>query len=146
MIRTILVPIDVAKAEAGAAALGLARDLAEKYGSKLILLHVLEEVPGFVKAQLPAGVHAKAFEDASASLNAFAAEQGRTGTADVLLREGNPSVQILEFANEIGADMIVIPLRYGAVLHFCPIPSPHEVGYVPGLGAWPPRTIGIWES
>ncbi|MDH3233293.1 MAG: universal stress protein [Alphaproteobacteria bacterium] len=108
IIRTILVPIDVAKAEAGAAALGLARDLAEKYGSKLILLHVLEEVPGFVKAQLPAGIHAKALEDAAAGINAFAAKHGLAGTAEVLLREGNPSVQILELAKKISADMIVI--------------------------------------
>jgi nucleotide-binding universal stress UspA family protein len=108
MIKTIVVPIDIAQAEAGAAALGLARDLAGKYGSKLILLYVLEGVPGFVLAQIPEGVHAKVLEEATAALNAFAAEHGLTGTAEVLLREGHPSTEILEFANETGADMIVI--------------------------------------
>lgn len=108
MIKTIIVPIDIAKTGAGAAALGLAQDLAAKYGSKLVLLYVFETVPGFIKAQLPAGVHAKALEDATTSLNAFAAEQGLTGTAEVLLREGHPPTEILEFANETDADMIVI--------------------------------------
>lgn len=108
MIKTILVPIDLSKTGAGAAALVLARDLAEKYGSKLILLHVLEDIPGFVKAQLPAGVHAKALEDAMAGLNDFAKAQGLAGTAEVLLREGGPAAEILQFAEEAGTDMIVI--------------------------------------
>jgi universal stress protein F len=108
MIRTILVPIDLSKTEAGTAALALARDMAEKYGSKLILLHVVEEVPGFVKAQLPAGAHAKVVEDAIASLRDFAAERGVAETADVLTREGSPATEILEFAREAGTDMIVM--------------------------------------
>jgi nucleotide-binding universal stress UspA family protein len=108
MIKTILVPIDLSKTGAGAAALVLARDIADKYGSKLILLHVLEDIPGFVKAQLPAGVHAKALEDAMASFNDFAKEQGLAGTAEVLLREGSPANEILQFAEETGTDMIVI--------------------------------------
>jgi universal stress protein F len=108
MIRTILVPVDLAKTEAVTAALALARDMAEKYGSKLILLHVIEEVPGFILTQLPAGVHAKILADAAASLDAFAAEQGLAGSADVLTREGSPATEILEFAREAGTDMIVI--------------------------------------
>jgi universal stress protein F len=108
MIRTILVPIDLAKTEAGAAALQLAQDMAEKYGSKLILLYVLEEVPGFVKAQLPPGVHAKALEQANDSLSAFAGKLGVAGSAELLVREGSPSTEILEFAREADTDMIVI--------------------------------------
>jgi len=108
MIKTILVPVDLAKTESGAAALDLACDMAEKYGSKLVLLHVVEEVPAFIQAQLPPGAHAKVLEDAKARLTAFAAEQGLSGNAEVLTREGNPATEILEFASEAGTDMIVI--------------------------------------
>ena len=108
MIKTILVPIDLAKTESGAAALDLACDMAEKYGSKLVLLHVVEKVPAFIQAQLPAGAHDKVLKDAGTRLAAFAAEQGLSGNAEVLTREGNPATEILEFANEAGTDMIVI--------------------------------------
>lgn len=108
MIKTILVPVDLAEGEAGAAALDLACDMAQKYGSKLVLLHVVEEVPAFIQAQLPPGAHEKVLEDAKARLTAFAAGQGLSGTAEVLTRQGNPATEILEFANEVGTDMIVI--------------------------------------
>ena len=65
MIETIFVPIDISEKEAGATALKLAQDLAKIYGSKLMLLNVVEQVPGFVAAQIPAGFHEKALLDAA---------------------------------------------------------------------------------
>jgi universal stress protein F len=108
MIKTILVPIDIAEKEAGAAALGLAQDLAKTHGGRLVLLNVLEQVPGYVTAQLPSGFHEKALSDAAARLNEIASKHGLAETAEVVVREGHSSTKILDFANEIGADMIVI--------------------------------------
>jgi len=108
MIKSILVPVDLAQNETGASALALARDVGEKYGSKLTLLHVVERVPAFIQAQLPAGAHAKVLEDAKARLTAFAAEHGLSGNAEVLTREGSPATEILGFASEARSDMIVI--------------------------------------
>ncbi|MDJ0610903.1 MAG: universal stress protein [Kiloniellales bacterium] len=108
MIKTILVPVDVAAEEPAGAALGLARDLADKYGGRLVLLNVVEEVPGYVISQLPTGFHQKALDEAGALLKGIAAKNGLADSADTVIREGHPSTQILEYAEEISADMIVI--------------------------------------
>ncbi len=108
MIKTILVPIDVAAEESAGAALSLARDLADKYGGRIVLLNVVEEVPGYVISQLPTGFHQKALEEAAALLKKIAVKNGLADSAETIIREGHPSTQILEHAGEIGADMIVI--------------------------------------
>jgi nucleotide-binding universal stress UspA family protein len=92
-MKTILVPIDIAEEAAGTAALRLGRDLAKMRGGKLVLLNVLEQVPGYVVAQLPEGFHESALSAA---------------TAEIVVREGHPPTEILELASEIGADMIVV--------------------------------------
>ena len=88
--------------------MSLAQDLAKLQGSKLVLLNVLEEVPGYVVAQLPAGFHEKVLSDATNSLTEIAKRHQIADKAEVVVREGNPSTEILEYASEIGADMIVI--------------------------------------
>ncbi len=108
MIETILVPIDVSEKEAGGTALDLARGLAKTYGSKIILLTVVEQVPAYVAAQIPAGFHKKALSDAAADLDEMASDHGVAEIAEIVVREGHPSTKILEFANETSADMIVI--------------------------------------
>ncbi len=108
MINTILVPIDIAAEEAASAARGLARDQADKYGGRIVLLNVVEEVPGYVISQLPTGFHQKALEEAAALLKKIAVKNGLADSAETIIREGHPSTQILEHAGEIGADMIVI--------------------------------------
>ena len=108
MIKTILVPIDIAQKEAGLGALSLARDLAKLRGSKLMLLNVLEEAPRYVASQIPAGFHEKALADAAAKLKEIAARHDLTEMAEVVVRDGHPSTEILAFATEIGADMIVM--------------------------------------
>ena len=108
MIKTILVPIDVAQIEAGATALELARDLAKTHGGKFILLNVLEPVPGYVAAQIPAGIHEAALSDGAARLNEIVSEHGLPDTTEIVVREGRPSTEILEYAKTTGADLIVI--------------------------------------
>ena len=108
MIKTILVPIDLAQKEAGAAALDLAQDLAKTHRSRLVLLNVVAHVPGYVAAQLPKGFREQALADTDADLKEFATAHGLGESADVVVREGHASTEILEHANKIGADMIVI--------------------------------------
>jgi nucleotide-binding universal stress UspA family protein len=108
MIKTIVVPIDNAEKGVGVAALGLAQDLAKAHGAKLVLLHVCEPVRGEIAPHLPKGFHERVLSDAAASLNEIAGEQGLADVAEVVVREGYPSTEILEYANGIGADMIVI--------------------------------------
>lgn len=107
-INTILVPIDVAQTEPAAAAMELAREIAEKHGGRLVLLSVLEASPGYVAAQLPKTFHENALAEAAACLNGIAAGYGVADSAEVVVLDGHPSTRILEYANEVGADMIVI--------------------------------------
>jgi len=107
-MKTILVPIDIAEEEAGAAALRLGQDLAKLRGGKLVLFNVLEQVPGYVAAQLPEGFHESALTIAAAKLQEIAREHELGETAEIVVREGHPPTEILEFAAEIGADMIIV--------------------------------------
>ena len=108
MIETILVPIDVAETEAGAAALELVQDLARAHDGKIVLLNVVEKVQGYVASQLPKSFHEQALTHAEAQLKEIAATQGLAGAAEIVVREGHPSTEILEYAKEIGAGMIVV--------------------------------------
>jgi nucleotide-binding universal stress UspA family protein len=107
-MKTILVPIDISEEKASAAALRLGRDMAKMYGGKLVLLNVVEQVPGYVVAQLPEDFHRGALADARARLKAMAQEHGLDETADVVVREGHAPTEILAFAEDIEADMIVV--------------------------------------
>jgi nucleotide-binding universal stress UspA family protein len=107
-IKTILVPIDVAQTEAAATALELARDMAKTHAAGVVLLNVLEQVPGYVAAQLPKSFHDDALADATGRLKEMAARHGLAESAKIVVRDGHPSTEILEYAEKIGADMIVI--------------------------------------
>lgn len=108
MIKTILVPVDISQIDAGSTALKLARDTAKSYKSKIVLLNVVEPVPGYVAAELPAGLREKALSDAEARLNEMAREGRVEKIAEVVVRRGHPSTEILEYARESDVDMIVI--------------------------------------
>lgn len=108
MTKITLVPIDIAQEQAGGAALGLAQDLAKLQGGKLVLLNVVEQMPGYIVSQLPVGFHEESLGEADEKLREIAGRHGLAETAEVVIREGRPSTEILEYATEIGADLIVI--------------------------------------
>jgi len=107
-IKTILVPIDIAQMEAADAALELARDVAATYGARLVLLNVIEQVPGYVAAQLPKTFHDNAMAEANARLEELASRHRVDDKAEIVVRDGHPSTQILEYASAAAADLIVI--------------------------------------
>lgn len=107
-IKTILVPIDIAEIESAEAALVLARDAAKAYGARLVLLNVLEQVPGYVASQLPKSFHDDALVDARKRLEEVAGRHGLAGSAEIVVRDGHPSTEILEYARQVAANLIVI--------------------------------------
>lgn len=108
MIGKILVPLPVESAKSGAEALAMAADIAKSNDSKIVLLHVIEIVPGYVSAHLPADFHKKALETSEADLKAAAGKFNLGDKCDIVVREGNPAAEILDFANQNGVDMIVM--------------------------------------
>ena len=108
MIKTILVPIDISQEKAGDGALQLAADLAKLKGAKLVLLNVVERVPAFVETQLPAGFAEEALSAATGKMTAVAGSLDLDQPAEIALRHGHPSTEILEFAEKTGVDLIVM--------------------------------------
>ncbi len=89
------------------------RDLIEKAkpmlndGGKLVLVHVLEEVPRYVAPQIPKEhltAHQREVQD---TLEELAKSAGDT-PCEVVVRSGTPSMGILGTAKEKKADLIMI--------------------------------------
>ena len=108
MAKTILVPIDIAEPIGGAAALELARDLAKIRGGKLVLLTVLERVPGYIASQISPEFHRRALGRAAEKLGELAGKHDLPEPPEIVVRDGHPSTEILEYASKIDADMIII--------------------------------------
>ena len=108
MFKTILVPIDVSAPSVAAQQLTLARTFASAEGSKIILLYVTADIPGYVEAYLPSDLRQSARTEAKETLKALAKANGLDENAEVVLREGQPARTIIDFAAEIGAELIVI--------------------------------------
>ncbi len=108
MFKTILVPIDVSAPNVPTKQLAIARRFATDEGSKIVLLTVTADIPGYVASYLPSDVQKSALTEAKASLNKLAKENELAEDAEVVLRQGQPSRTILDYAAEIGADLIVI--------------------------------------
>ena len=105
MYKTIIVPIDLAQETKGRAIL----DLAVRLGggdAKIVLTNILEELPGYVAIELPAGLLEQSRQDAEAKLKAITADAGVD--AEVIVRTGHPGNQILELAEEKNADLIIV--------------------------------------
>ena len=86
------------------AAIARARKMLDP-GGKITLVHVIDEVPGYVAASIPKEHLTARRRDVEEQMTALA-----DGAADigVVVREGQPSAGILGTAQEIGADLIMI--------------------------------------
>ena len=108
MVSKILVPLDVNVGKTSKEALELASEMAKTHGATLTLFHVIEQIPGYVSAQLPADFREKAISVAEEGLRTAAKTHGLEGKAGIVVREGHPSTEILEFAQKDKYDLIVI--------------------------------------
>jgi len=105
MYQTIIVPIDLAQETKGRSIL----DLAVRLGggdARIVLTNILEELPGYVAIELPAGLIEQSRRDAEDKLKAIAKDAGVD--AEIVVRTGHPGNQILELAEEKKADLIIV--------------------------------------
>lgn len=105
MYKTIIVPIDLGHTEKGKTIIDAAAKLIDK-GGRVVLVNIVEEIPGFVVAQLPEGVLRKSTENASTELQGLASAAGIDAEVDV--RVGRPATAINSVAEELGADLIIV--------------------------------------
>lgn len=129
MYHNVLVPIALDHEGGHAASLQIA-DALSAAGAKLTLLHVVEEAPGFIAAQLPEGMLEKNFEDAHAELMDIARAAGPAVEADVI--RGHSARSILDYAKAHGCDCIVIAShKPGIEDYFLGSTAAHVVRHAP---------------
>ncbi|MDJ0821163.1 MAG: universal stress protein [Paracoccaceae bacterium] len=105
MYKNILVPIAFEEDDAKAtAAIAVARKLADE-DSQITLLHVMEQVPGYVVSYLPANYIAQSRAAVQAELDDLAAKLDH---ATGLVVDGHSGRTILDWAAANDVDLIVI--------------------------------------
>ena len=105
MYKTILVPIDISHIEAGNLMIDIARKHSDKE-TRIILLHVIEDVPNWVAVELPKDLLENSRQSTKEKIQAIA--NASSIRADVEIRSGHPYKNILEKAKEEEADLIII--------------------------------------
>ncbi len=76
-------------------------------GGTVTLVHVIDEVPGYVAASIPKTHISARVADVQNQLDSIAAE-GKGMTVKTVVREGQPAASILGAAKEANADLIMI--------------------------------------
>ncbi len=105
MYKSILVPIDIAHLAEGK----LTIDLAVAHASddtRIVLLNVVEEIPGWASVAIPTEIIQKSTTDAQDALKAVANASGRK--MDMIVRTGRSYSTILDVAQEVESDLIII--------------------------------------
>lgn len=76
-------------------------------GGKIVLIHVIDEIPQYAAARIPTEFMSNRQREAQAELEALA--QGAGGdNISIVIRNGTPSAGILGTAEEVKADLIMI--------------------------------------
>lgn len=105
MYKTILVPVQLADEGHDRKLITLARKLGGK-SARIIVTHVIEEVPSYVTSSLPVGLLDETRAAARREVEALAKNTDAAAETDV--RSGHPATTILEIAEERAADLIVV--------------------------------------
>lgn len=107
MYDNILIPIDSSDEEVGRNAIKEADKVIEK-ARQFTLLTVLPEIPSYVASELPVDFNEGAEEKAFAELEKVAQDYKLTDKCKIIVKHGNPYPVIIDVANEIEADLIII--------------------------------------
>lgn len=109
-LRRSLVGVD--RSVPALAALGLAADVVAALGGSLTVLEVIEYVPPFPLGPDAAGTGAAEEAAARARLESAVSELRRRGLAvQVVVRSGDPAPTLLDVADDIDADLVVLGTR-----------------------------------
>jgi universal stress protein F len=106
MYARIIVAVDLEHGAQGQQLLARAASLLDA-GGEIRLVHVLEDVPGYIAAELPSDISERRRAEAAVELRAMIDPK-----ADIRMehevRHGAASGQILQAAEDCGADLIMI--------------------------------------
>ena len=105
MYKTIVVAVDIGHGELGKMLIDKAVQLLDE-GGEIRMLYVLDEVPSYIAAELPQDLSERRNAEARVELKALAQAAGVK--AEIEVRTGAASGQILQCAEDIEADLIMI--------------------------------------
>ena len=105
MYNKIVVAVDITHGELGQMLLEKAVQLLDD-GGEIRLLHVLDEVPSYIAAELPQDLGERRNAEARVELKAMS--DGLSAPVKIEVRSGAASGQILQCAEDIDADLIMI--------------------------------------
>ena len=105
MYKHIIVAVDLSHGDAGKALIDRAVQLVDQ-GGVIRLLHVLEDVPSYIAAELPRDLNDRRQAEAKVELGLLAS--GTTASVQSEIRTGAAAGQILQCAEDTGADLIMI--------------------------------------
>lgn len=108
MFKKVLVPIDVSHKERNDTLIQRSKELADANGGSLTLLNVVQDVPGYIAAELPAGVHERVLDNTRAELKRLAEKHGLPSDTEINITHGHPAQKILEASSEGKADVVVV--------------------------------------
>ena len=104
MYNTILIPTDFSDEESTIQALKKTEILSDD--GRIVLLHVLVDIPAFVLVELPAHITQEQVPQTKKTLTEMVKKSGVK--ADILVRKGQSYNSIIQEAKDIGADLILI--------------------------------------
>ena len=104
MYSNIIVPLAFDEDHNPDTALNVARTLASN-GARITLVHVMADVPGYAISYMPEGYGAELRKTLQEQLDALA-DDFEAGAG--VIRQGNAANEILDLAEEIQADCIII--------------------------------------
>lgn len=108
MYNKILVPVDFAHSEQTVNIIEKASFLAGQDG-KVVLLHIVEEVPVYIQSYLPDKFRTNKVEDAKNELNSLLSKANIDNSrVQIEVRKGNSYVSIIESSKDNKADLIII--------------------------------------
>ena len=105
MYKNIIVAVDLSHGGAGQGLIDKAIQLIDQ-GGVIRLLHVLEDVPSYIAAELPRDLNDRRQAEAKVELGVLAG--GIAVDVETEIRTGAPASQILQCADDVSADLIMI--------------------------------------
>ncbi|NND49873.1 MAG: universal stress protein [Rhizobiales bacterium] len=108
MFKKVLVPVDLSHEEKTAALLRAAKEMSDQNDCTLTLVNVIADVPAYVEMELPSGLAEKVSAEITGSLRASKDQFALPASTEIKVVHGNPSNEIVELADKIEADLIII--------------------------------------
>jgi universal stress protein F len=105
MYQKIIVAIDLAQVEKGEAIIKRAEKLVASDG-EIILVNVVEDLPNYLALDVSVDILQRSQDDATEQMDILLKAAPRANRK--VIRNGPPAREILDLAEEVGADLIII--------------------------------------